>query len=301
MIRFQPQHFDQIRRFIHEFSGILLERAPLDGVRDRIKRHVEAVGVSKVSEYVELLANPGSISVRDELLSLVTVNESFFFRNPAQFRFLAEFLFPAMHAEKIRAGCKQITLWSAGCATGEEAYSLAFLVDWYCRRCPGINFNLIGTDLNVISLEKARAGYFRKRSLRQAYATIRAEYPEMLALKEMESEGRGAMSIDGSTNALYRVPPEICDQVQFRFFNLKEQDKLDMMKRTDIIFCRNVLIYFDDEFRRSLIERFHSLLNPGGYLFLGETESIPHHLKCFELIPCCGGFCYRKAANHETH
>lgn len=282
MIRFEPQHFQEIKEFIFDYSGILLERTPLKGAFDRIKKHMEMVGVNKARDYHELLRNPGSLNIRDELMALVTVDESYFFRNPAQFRFLAMDLLPVIFQKKRENGLRQINIWSAGCAKGEETYSIAALVDRFQGNYNDINFHIMGTDINTGSVERARNGVFRKRSVRHHYWEMVKEFPPDFLGK-----------VDPET---FEVSHKIREKVDFRFLNLRERESLNLMRRTDIIFCRNVLIYFDDAFRKSLTETFFHLLNTGGYLFLGETESLPAENPYFELIQCNGGFCYRKSA-----
>jgi chemotaxis protein methyltransferase CheR len=282
MIRFEPQHFKEIEDYIWEFSGILLERVPKKGVTERIKKHIEGVGVTNVADYLGLLKSPAMVPIRDQLISQITVNESYFFRNPAHFRYLAHELLPALFEQKLKLNLKQISMWSAGCATGEEAYSLAYVTTWFKRKHAGVRLHILGTDINMCCIEKARKGEFRKRSFRPNSQIILDELKESLGVEK---------------NEIFQVDPLIRDEVLFKYFNLKELASIRTMNKMDMIFCRNVLIYFDDTFRMELIQSFYEVLNPGGYLFLGETESLPHGQTLFELKNCNGAFCYRKSSH----
>jgi len=211
---------------------------------------------------------------------MVTVTESFFFRNPAQFRYLNRELLPALYLAKKVAEFTTISIWSAGCSTGEEAYSLAYMAADFRKTHPDISIELTATDINLRSLEYAKNGCYRKRSFRTHYDEILAEYKTPLAVE----------TPDGMV-----IEPAFRPLVDFQFVNLRNTERIRFFKGVDVIFCRNVLIYFDEKFRRDLVGIFHFLLEPGGYLFLGETESLPGGQDLFELVNLGGAFAYRKA------
>lgn len=279
MIGISPRNFQHLEDYIYEFSGIVLHRVPEKGVRERIVQHINSLNIRKFDDYLLLLKSPSGERIRDELMARVTIGESFFFRNPSQFRFLAQEALPAIFSRKKAAGLNQIKIWSAGCSTGEEAYSLAYICDWFHGRNPGVLFEIVGSDINMKNLEKARQGSFRERSFRRHSADFESEFGTPLAIP---------------------VPPDrqvelrLQNIVQFKFLNLKDLESLKTRGGSDIIFCRNVLIYFDESFRGHLIHTFHQLLNPGGLLCLGESEMVPPPHEGFELVSCLGAYAYRK-------
>ncbi len=279
----KTEEFGKIEEYILEYSGILLSRVPKLGVSERILKHMASLKVDSVDSYLDLLKNPGNLAIRDGLISLVTVNESYLFRNPSQFNFLANELLPKL-GEKKRDLKKRIYCWSAGCSTGEELYSMAFIVNWFQEKNPGLSFSLLGSDINTRSLEKARLGKYRRRSVRASTRMIleRFNFPY---LRETP---------DG-----YEIEDEIREKVNFSFLNLRNLCVLKTFPKMDIIFCRNVLIYFEESFKVQLLTAFVELLLPGGHIFLGETESLPEKFKKLELVKCKGCYCYRKVEEQE--
>ncbi|HEY9071934.1 MAG TPA: protein-glutamate O-methyltransferase CheR [Candidatus Ozemobacteraceae bacterium] len=281
MIRITPQHRNTLAEFVREYAGILLSRVSPRGLDEKISRHAEELGFKTMDEYLGFLESGIGARARDDLMSRITVGESFFFRNPGQFRYLARTFLPEIYREKRRLGLDSIRIWSAACATGEEAYSLAYVADWFRSRNEGVEIEVFATDINQRLLEQAKAGEFRGRSFRRQSREIRDEFAFPLPTEAAE-------------DASFRVGDRIRRLVRFQIQNLKDVGGLKSHAGSDIIMCRNVLIYFDEEFRQRLVSAFHGLLNPGGMLFLGETESLPPMPGVFELKSCNGAYGYRK-------
>jgi len=279
MIELAPKHFEEISEFVLNYSGILLERVPKLGVSERIKKHIASLHLESPVDYLNLLRNPGKLRIRDELISLITVNESYFFRNPLQFKYLAKTLLPRLHKEKQATGENSIKIWSAGCATGEEAYSIAYIARWFLRRYSGIKVVINASDINTLSLETAKNRLYRKRSFREQYKSIVKEFGIPLARE---------------CGNFFEIDADLQEMIDFSCFNLKDIEGLKTFEKTDIIFCRNVLIYFEDNFKQDLISGLHKILTNGGEMFLGETETLPPHQKLFALVNCNGSYCYRK-------
>ena len=280
MISLGPQNFLKIEEFVLKFSGIVMSRLQQKGIRERIQRHMERLNLQSVDDYLFLLESATGPSVRDELMALVTVGESFFYRNPAQFRFLRQKLLPDLFARKRASGLRLLRAWSAGCSTGEEAYSLAHLLSGLQEQFPEFEMKITAGDINRKNLEWAEHGSYRHRSVRGQ-------------VKEFEEEsGRplGQEQVDGS----FIVEPALRDLIDFQFQNLHDLESLKSLRGSDIIFCRNVLIYFDETFKEQLVQTFFQVLNPGGMLFLGETESLSTIQNGFKLVSCCGAFGYQK-------
>lgn len=279
MIRISPQQFQELTEFIRSYSGILLDRIQPKGLPDKVAGEIKRLGLQSFDDYLFLLKSASGNLARDYLMSMVAVTESFFFRNPSQFRYLARELFPALYKSKRATGLDRITIWSAGCATGEEAYSIAYIANWFLRTHADISFSIAGTDLNFQSIDKARVGLYRTRSFRAQSQEIKREF--ILPVSHEEGDGQ-------------QVEEGLRRMVEFKTVNLRDLPGLKSRQGTDIIFCRNVMIYFEERFRDELLATFHSLLPPGGMLFLGETESLPQKCRLFELIPCHGAYGYRK-------
>lgn len=286
MIRITPQHRAALSDFIRDYAGILLSRISPSGLDEKICRHIRELGLETMDEYLSLLTSAIGSHLRDDLMSRITIGESYFFRNPGQFKYLAHTLLPALMADKKRQGIDTVRIWSAACATGEEAYSLAYIADWMRRKDGSMQIEIMATDINRRLLDHACVGEYGARSFRRQTGEIRDEFefPLPAGLEE---------------NAVFRVGEGIRRLVSFQPRNLKDLGGLKCHAGSDIIMCRNVLIYFDEEFRQLLIRTFHGLLNSGGMLFLGETESLPPMPGVFELMHCNGAYGYRKISTGE--
>lgn len=280
MIGFSPQEFRRIEEYIQGFSGIVMARLQQKGIRERIGKHMERLSLQSVDDYLLLLKSAAGLPVRDELMSLVTVGESFFYRNPAQFQFLRQKLLPELLAHKQKAGSRRVRIWSAGCSTGEEAYSLAHLLSAFGAQFSDCECLIIAGDINRRNLDLAEAGTYRRRSVRAH-------------VKEFERDVGRPLGRD-LDDGQFQVEPFLRDLIEFQFQNLHELESLKTLWGSDIIFCRNVLIYFEDAFKERLVQTFFNLLNPGGMLFLGETESLSGMEQGFKLVSCCGAYGYRK-------
>jgi len=279
MINLTSDNLQKIEKFILDYSGIVISRIPAKGIQEKIGQHIALLGLNSVEDYIFLLKSPSGGLIRDELMSRITVAESFFFRNPSQFKYISTELFSEFVENRRALDLNEIKIWSAGCAGGEEPFSVAYIVKWFLRAKPDAKFYITASDINSRNLEKARQGLFKPRSFRKQSWEFQKEYK--LPLTEENSDG-------------YRIRREIREIVNFKFLNLKDIDSLKTQAGSDIILCRNVLIYFEERFRIELAAMFHKLLNPGGMLFLGETESLSSFNELFELKHCLGAYGYRK-------
>lgn len=211
-----------------------------------------------------------------QLLNLVTVTETCFFRDAAQFRLLREHIVPSLISERSAAGRpKVIRIWSAGCSSGEEAYSIAItLEEMGAYACRDWRIEIVGTDLNTRMLEKAQSGIYGARAVRNLEGRLLDRY----------------FTSDGDTFALN---DDIKRRVKFEFGNLM-QTPMPSTGPQDIVFCKNVAIYFRTEVTRKLIDGLHDTLAQDGYLLLGHAESLWHTSERFALVEHDRAFCYRK-------
>jgi chemotaxis protein methyltransferase CheR len=269
------------QKALQQLSALLLERAGLkitpDGfhsLRLALSTRMPAVGITDPEVYVRRLREVGGEQELRALLPLVTVGHTEFFRDPKQFRALERFILPQLLA-KARRELRKVFIWSAGCATGEEPYSVAMVMS-ELGALP-MEVDLWATDLNLAAVEAAKLGRFTVRRV----GNMAPERIERF-FKPVE-EG-------------FEVHPTLRDYVRFDGLNLAAPSFSDMVTpgSMDLILCRNVIIYFDLPTIRSLMDRFLHALRPGGLLFLGYSESLFKVYDRFEMIEVDGAFVYRR-------
>ena len=244
---------------------------------------MEQLGLESEDEYFGRLRGATPRMVEAELrnlLNLVTVTETCFLRDASQFRLLREHIVPKLISERSAKGDAQktIRIWSAGCSSGEEAYSIALTLEdmGLYKACPDWNVEIIGTDLNTKVLEKARAAVYNARAVRNVEGRLRNVHFES----------------DGKTFAL---KDEIKRRVKFEFGNLM-QTPMPSTGPQDVVFCKNVTIYFSASVTRKLIKGLRDTLTPDGYLLLGHAESLWQMSEGFTLVEHERAFCYRKTS-----
>ena len=236
-------------------------------IRRRIAKRLRSCKVADVASYLKRLEMD-----RDELdtlLATISIHVSQFFRNPDTYRILEQKILPDLCRRARAAGRTELTLWSAGCASGEESYSLALLVDDMNAR--DLKINILATDVSEPILDAARCGTFEALRLK--------EVPPEVLNKYFHGE-----------NGHYQVIERIRNQVEFRQHNIMTASNYPP---ADLILCRNVMIYFDESLRERLVDNFASLLKPGGYLLVGSSESIFGKNKALQNV---GPSIYQKCA-----
>ncbi|NCY03950.1 MAG: protein-glutamate O-methyltransferase CheR, partial [Planctomycetia bacterium] len=191
------------------------------------------------------------------LIDLISTNHTHFFREPAHFHVLEQRVLPVLADRAVAAG-REIRLWCAAAASGEEAYSLAIVLDEFCRLRPGVSWRVYASDISRRMLTACRLGI---------YEADKIDLPEPGLLPRHFQQGIGARQ------GYYRVRPELRRRVVTEYVNLF-QPSYPVPRGIDAIFCRNVMIYFDVDSRRLLVERLYEHLAPGGYLFVGHSESL---------------------------
>jgi chemotaxis protein methyltransferase CheR len=243
---------------------------------------MEQLGLVREDEYLDRLRGAAASLVEAELrnlLNLVTVTETCFFRDASQFRLLREHILPALMSERSTRtnSAKRIRIWSAGCSSGEEAYSIAITLDamGLFQRYPDWSIEIIATDLNTMALDQARRGVYTERAVRNVEGRLLDDY----------------FVRDGNTFALNEG---IKARVTFEFGNLTKTP-MPSTGPQDIVFCKNVAIYFRPEVTRKLLEGLYDTLAPDGYLLLGHAESLWQVSDDFTLVEHDRAFCYRKS------
>lgn len=274
-LELSDKEFKSFRDLVAERAGIYFEPGKQDLLRINLLQRMEDCGLSTFADYFQLLSSPAGTKEFDHLLNLIIIPETYFFRDQAQFRALEHFVIPEILKNASEPGTS-LRIWSAGCSTGEEPYTIALIV---AAGMMGVEYppvRILATDVSNAALEAARRGVYGARSVRD----VPKEY-----LSRFFSRQRGKYFLDES----------IKQMVEFSYFNLvTEPYPLLEMSGWDIIFCRNVTIYFQHESTRKVIHNFYQSLRQGGYLFSGYSESLRYLSDEFTTVQVGGTFVYKR-------
>lgn len=270
-LQLQPEEYDAFRECLARSSGLVLGEHKQYLVVSRLTRLLRETGLGSLRE---LLAGIRSDSrLRARAIEAMMTHETFWFRDAVPFNILSERVLPDL-AQRQR---RRLRIWSAACSYGQEPYSIGMMLEELARSRPGLlatGTEILATDLSLMALQKATAGvYDHLASARGLSQALRDRY--FVAA----TEG-------------WAVRPEVKRHVHFREFNLL--DSYALLGRFDVIFCRNVLIYFSEVTKRDVLARLRAALNPGGYLFLGASEALLQHADAFEAVRCNLGVVYRR-------
>jgi chemotaxis protein methyltransferase CheR len=239
--------------FLYHRTGMLFGESKRYYIDRRVNDHMAAAGLTDFADYFAYLRHDRGEAER--LINSFTVNETYFYREEHQLKCLGDDLLPEVVAN-LAPGDK-VRIWSAPCSTGEEAYSIAIwlLENW--RMVDAYNIEIVGSDIDTRVLERAREGLYGERALSRLPDAVRETYFE-------------PQQPDGSRAILH----DLQESVTFTPANLIDADSMAANGQFDVIFCRNMLIYFDDESRLTAVHNLHQQLNPGGFICLGHTESM---------------------------
>jgi chemotaxis protein methyltransferase CheR len=254
-----PALFDKFQKLIYSETGIWLGSSKTALLCGRLFRRLRALGISSLESYYECVAQPHQHEERAQMIDAITTNETRFFREPRQFEFMVQKVFPRWQADAehgLRA--KRVRIWSAGCSSGEEPYTVAMLLAQHLPAQEGWDVRLLATDISNRVLEKARKGVY---PLAKA-----AELPSDL-LHSFMLRGMGVR--DGEM----KVKVEIQEMIDFQRLNLDQETNL-VESPFDAIFCRNVLIYFDAASKSRVLARLSHHLIANGLLFVGHAENL---------------------------
>ncbi|MFK3890301.1 CheR family methyltransferase [Sphingomonas sp. NPDC079357] len=247
--------FDQISRYIYAQAGIRLPPAKLTMIEGRLRRRVRATKRASLNDYCAWLFEDNNLDgERQHLLNAVTTNKTDFFREPKHFDYLQNIALPQMQAE----GLRRLRVWSAACSTGAEPYTIAMVLDAFARDRRGPDYGVLATDLDTEVLAAARRGVYPEAMVEPVPAALRQRY--VLRPRDRDRED-------------VRIVPELRSAIGFAQLNLMD-DHYPVGEPMDMIFCRNVLIYFDKPTQEQVVRRLAACLRPGGLLFLGHSESI---------------------------
>jgi len=271
------EQYDTLRALLARAAGLVFDESRKESMAYSVAERMRGSGARDVAAYLGLLTDPAE---RQRLLDEVTIQETHFFRNPPQVRALRQYVLPELvkHAE---SHGRRLRIWSAGCSTGEEPYSIAMMLRELLPSTAGWDVKVIATDISARALEAARTGRYGARAVQMAT-------PEELTRFFLPSKGG------------HEVRPEIRELVEFRHHNLvTEPAPFAPSERVDLVLCRNVTIYFARDTTRVLMQRLHQCLRDGGYLFLGHSETLWQVSEDFRLVSLGTGeaaaFVYRRS------
>jgi len=268
----------KIRDVIYQISGIYQPEEKLYLLASRCARRMSVVKAKTPAEYLEHLTMRGNRDAELRLLlNEITIGETYMFRSPPQLEALRNVVLPQILETKKAMGFKRLHLWSAGCSTGEEPYTLAmFLLEESEKLLAGWTLDILATDLNDDSLAAAKAGIYGEYALRSTTGLLRQKYFNPADEKRLQASD------------------QLKSLVRFDRVNLNDDCRVTFLKGMDLIFCCNVLIYFDLNSKRKVVQHFYSNLQPGGYLFLGQAESLYQVDERFRLVHFPGVIGYWK-------
>ncbi|GJM00627.1 MAG: chemotaxis protein methyltransferase [Methyloligella sp.] len=262
-----PRDFDYLRTLLKSASGLVLTDDKQYLIESRLLPVAKKLKYETIDAMVAELRRSEATSLKNQIVEAMTINESFFFRDKTPFDNFENIMLPKLlEAKKAQ---KHLRIWSAAASTGQEAYSLSMIMQEYAAELEGWRIEIIGTDLCSEALEKAKAGLYSQFEVQRGM-------PVKYLVKNFKQVG-----------SMWQVNSKIKSSVQYRQFNLL--NSFNLLGRFDIIFCRNVLIYFDKETKSDIIERMGKQTNPNCYLVLGASETLVGLNDSFGTVPDARG------------
>ena len=264
MIQDTKPTYNKLKLLILDKVGLKLDSRKYYEVEQTLLKGFNKSSFTQLQDYIKWLQSiPVSNSNWRQLIEVLTINETYFFRNTPQFIALRNEILPSLIKQKRKMNQKRLYIWSAGCSTGEEPYSIAILLTELLKDINSWDIFILGSDINYMSLQKAKTGVYRNWSFRDVPEQIRNNYFS-------HEDGK------------YKIQKKIKDMITFRYINLVETSYPSFYSQTidiDMIFCRNVMIYFTNQQTEQIIERFYETINPGGWLVVGHSEPMTsiHH------------------------
>jgi len=262
----------RVSELLRGWTGMTFLRNKTYYIERRLLERMRRTGAADIRAYfARLLSDEDE---RQQLINAVTINETYFFREEHQFAALANTILPDL--ARTRSPGDRIRIWSMPCATGEEAYSIAIWLLEFWPLVDAYHIEIVGSDIDTAALAAAREGDYGRRAVARMPEALRAAY----------------FDHDGTQ---YRLIPDLRESVRFAPANLIDAREMAAQGHFDVIFCRNLLIYFDEEGRQKAAENLHRALHPGGYLCLGHSESMTRIDDRFNLVRLDDAIVYRRA------
>lgn len=268
-----PQGFKQFSSYLENSCGIVLAENKEYLVQCRLSKLMSENALKDLDQLVKAMSGFSGKKLTDQVVDAMTTNETLWFRDTHPYEVLSTKLFP----EFLTSSSSQLKIWSAACATGQEPYSISIAASEYIAaksELKGAKISIVATDISTTALATAKKG----------------EY-ELFALGRGLSKARQDKFFTQIKDDTWQVNAQIKAAIAFKSINLL--DSYSMIGRPDVIFCRNVLIYFSSSLKKQILEKIHAQLKPGGYLVLGASESLPGLSDKFEVIHCRPGILYK--------
>jgi len=275
-LQLSDKKFTQIRNLIYEESGMYFANTKKYLLESRLSKRIEEMRLSSFDEYYYLLRySPKKKEEFSRLFDEVTINETSFFRNMPQLQAFEKEVLPEI-LKKREEGEQRLRIWSAGCSSGQEPYTLAMIISEFAAT-KAFKFvpEIIANDISGAMILEAQKGRYKEYYLRNTPDEYKSRY----------FTKRGDE---------YIINDSVKVMVKFSIMNLLDETKTKMMRDMDVIFCRNVIIYFDEEAKKRVIGTFYESLKPGGYLFIGHSESLHNISRAFKLMLFPNAIVYKK-------
>ena len=251
----QDGDFDILADRIRKKTGLLFSQSKRHMIEARLLRATKPANISELSAYIHEVIDNNCDDSLEHLIPILTTNVTSFFRERYQLEYFDRSILPEL-IHRAKRG-HRVRIWSAGCSSGEEAYSIAMLIHHRCPEAAHLNIKILATDIDNSVLKRARTGVYPVVNCQDIPASLRAKFVE---------------TIDDQTRQQHVISEKIRTTVHFRHLNLI--DEWPMKSSFDAIFCRNVLIYFDSEAQRDIWPKFHKALSDGGWIFIGHSERV---------------------------
>ncbi|TYL47134.1 CheR family methyltransferase [Marinomonas sp. IMCC 4694] len=265
-----PNGYLRFRDYLQKVCGISLSDNKQYLVASRLGKVLERDGFARIEQLVDALERIGSSALKEEVINAMTTNETLWFRDSHPFIILKEKILPEMVDAPLR-------IWSAASSTGQEPYSISMVIDEFKASQPGVlkfGEKIVATDICTNILEHAKQG----------------EYDSLAIARGLGADFQGRY-FDKLNDATWKIRSTVSSRVEFRYLNLIES--FAALGKFDVIFCRNVMIYFTTDLKLDILKRMHASLKSGGYLFLGGSEAISGLSDYFEIVQCRPGIVYK--------
>ncbi len=276
-IEMSEYEFSKLRDFINEFSGLYFDDGTRYFLEKRLHNRLKLHQFNNFEDYYFYLKyDKGKDEEINAIAEVLTTNETYFFREEPQLNAFAKEVLPEIKSEFEKEGKKELRIWSAGCSTGEEPYTLAILIK-QSGLFEGWNVEIFGSDISLRVLQTARSGIYSSSSFRLTKEEYIAKYFEIIGDK-------------------FKINDNIKNIVTFGQLNLIDNNKISTIEKMDIIFCRNVIIYFNNDTKKLVTESFYEKLKEKGFLFLGHSETLINISNKFILRHYTNDMVYQKPA-----
>lgn len=251
--------FFRFSSYVQTELGIKMPTAKKTMLQARLSKRLRKLGIGSFDDYYDYVFSPEGVENElSDFIDVVTTNKTDFFREPKHFDYLIQTALPNMLNTTGAGIRREVMIWSAGCSTGEEPYTLAMVLNGFAAKCPGFKYSIMATDISKKVLNEAMLGIYHESDVAPVPLEIKKKYL-------LRSRDKNKQQV--------RIVPELRKKIIFRWLNFMEDD-YGLRRKRDIIFCRNVIIYFNRQIQEQVLNRFYRYLNPGGYLFLGHSETL---------------------------